>query len=140
MLFFPLPSYKASKLSQSKNKNASKDLVPPDLWIHHDQMELKSLDKSSNSESNMTVTPIQRNSQELCHEPLLNTLEKKKSAYLGRKFLKLAIMMLIYCNSFCNIIYSILSVQITFYFRTITAYFNFQVLPFLHFIHSNKLI
>lgn len=31
----------------------------------------------------MTVTPIQRNSQELCHEPLLNTLEKKKSAYLG---------------------------------------------------------
>lgn len=76
-------SYKSSKLSQSKNKNASKDLVPPDLWIHHDQMELKSLDKSSNSESNMTVTPIQRNSQELCHEPLLNTLEKKKSAYLG---------------------------------------------------------
>lgn len=58
-------------------------MVPPDLWIHHDQMELKTLDKSSNSESNMTITPIQRNSQELCHEPLLNTLEKKKSAYLG---------------------------------------------------------
>lgn len=76
-------SFKSSKLNQSKNKNASKDLVPPDLWIHHDQMELKSLDKSSNSESTMTVTPIQRNSQELCHEPLLNTLEKKKSAYLG---------------------------------------------------------
>ncbi|KFM65192.1 hypothetical protein X975_24316, partial [Stegodyphus mimosarum] len=42
-------------------------------------MELKTMEKGHNSESNMTITPIQRNSQELCHEPLLNTLEKKKS-------------------------------------------------------------
>ncbi|KAF8763513.1 Netrin receptor DCC like protein [Argiope bruennichi] len=64
----------------AKNKNATKDLVPPDLWIHHDQMELKSLDKSNNS--HLSSSSIQRNSQELGHEPLLSTLEKKKSAYL----------------------------------------------------------
>ena len=99
-VFLIIYSFKSSKLSQSKNKNASKDLVPPDLWIHHDQMELKSLDKSSNSESNMTVTPIQRNSQELCHEPLLNTLEKKKSAYLGSTqfFLLSSSFTLVSCN------------------------------------------
>ncbi|XP_042907153.1 neogenin isoform X2 [Parasteatoda tepidariorum] len=73
-------SYKSSKGASSKNKGAAKDLVPPDLWIHHDQMELKSMDKSSNS--NMYSSSSQRSSQELGHEPLLNTLEKKKSAYL----------------------------------------------------------
>ncbi|XP_055945929.1 neogenin-like isoform X2 [Argiope bruennichi] len=73
-------SYKSSKGNLAKNKNATKDLVPPDLWIHHDQMELKSLDKSNNS--HLSSSSIQRNSQELGHEPLLSTLEKKKSAYL----------------------------------------------------------
>ncbi|GIY01936.1 hypothetical protein CDAR_81432 [Caerostris darwini] len=72
--------YKSSKANAAKNKTGNKDLVPPDLWIHHDQMELKSLDKSNNS--NLSSTSIQRNSQELGHEPLLSTLEKKKSAYL----------------------------------------------------------
>ncbi|GFT51976.1 neogenin [Nephila pilipes] len=73
-------SYKSTKGAIAKNKNATKDIVPPDLWIHHDQMELKSLDKSNNS--NLSSTSNQRNSQELGHEPLLSTLEKKKSAYL----------------------------------------------------------
>ncbi|GFS82587.1 neogenin [Trichonephila clavipes] len=73
-------SYKSSKGNLAKNKNATKDIVPPDLWIHHDQMELKSLDKSNNS--NLNSTSNQRISQELSHEPLLSTLEKKKSAYL----------------------------------------------------------
>lgn len=31
----------------SKQKSLNTNLKPPDLWIHHDQMELKALEKSS---------------------------------------------------------------------------------------------
>ncbi|KAG8192662.1 hypothetical protein JTE90_009692 [Oedothorax gibbosus] len=73
-------SYKSAKANLAKNKNATKDLDPPDLWIHHDQMELKTLDK--NNHSSISTSTLQRCSQELGHEPLLSTLEKKKSAYI----------------------------------------------------------
>ena len=42
-------------------KPGPKDLKPPDLWIHHEQMELKNMDKSgSNSDGTMVVSPIPR--------------------------------------------------------------------------------
>ncbi|XP_013387953.1 neogenin isoform X2 [Lingula anatina] len=48
----------------SKSKGPGpKDLKPPDLWIHHD-LELKSMDKNSDHETSMTMTPIPRSSQE----------------------------------------------------------------------------
>jgi len=38
---------------------------PPDLWIHHDQMEMKGMDKSQRSNSVNTVSPVMRRSQDL---------------------------------------------------------------------------
>jgi len=34
------------------NTKAKPDIKPPDLWIHHDQMELKNIEKSSSSHGN----------------------------------------------------------------------------------------
>ncbi|XP_078579186.1 neogenin-like isoform X7 [Branchiostoma floridae x Branchiostoma japonicum] len=48
-----------------KRKGPHKDVKPPDLWIHHEQMELKSMDKSSPQPGEMTNTPIPRNSAEM---------------------------------------------------------------------------
>lgn len=70
----------ASSKGIAKGKGATKDLKPPDLWIHHDQMELKAMDKSSNPEAAMTVTPISRNSQDLSEDHIVGTLEKKKNS------------------------------------------------------------
>ena len=38
----------ANKGKQSKGPSGVKDLQKPDLWIHHDTMELKNIDKSGN--------------------------------------------------------------------------------------------
>lgn len=57
--------YTAAATSPGKTpKGKSRELKPPDLWIHHDQMELKAMDKS-NDVPQMTATPIQRHSQEI---------------------------------------------------------------------------
>lgn len=52
-----------------------KDVKPPDLWIHHD-MELKNLDKNSDNEGSMTVTPIPRNSVEKIDDGISGTVKK----------------------------------------------------------------
>ncbi|XP_077483966.1 neogenin protein frazzled isoform X8 [Amblyomma americanum] len=73
-------TYASAKCAAVKGgKGATKDLKPPDLWIHHDQMELKAMDKSSNPEAAMTATPISRNSQEISEEHI-GTLDKKKNS------------------------------------------------------------
>uniref|UniRef100_A0A8C1NNS5 Neogenin 1 n=1 Tax=Cyprinus carpio TaxID=7962 RepID=A0A8C1NNS5_CYPCA len=41
-----------------KYKSSSKDLKPPDLWIHHERLELKPMDKSPDPNPVMTETPI----------------------------------------------------------------------------------
>lgn len=41
-------------------KPGPKDIKPPDLWIHHENMELKNMEKSNNSDGTMVVTPIPR--------------------------------------------------------------------------------
>ncbi|XP_037573231.1 neogenin isoform X1 [Dermacentor silvarum] len=69
----------AKGVAAKGGKGATKDLKPPDLWIHHDQMELKAMDKSSNPEAAMTATPISRNSQEISEEHI-GTLDKKKNS------------------------------------------------------------
>ncbi|RWS08197.1 neogenin-like protein [Dinothrombium tinctorium] len=57
-------------------KSKTRDLKPPDLWIHHhDQIELKGLDKTNNADGSLTATPIPRNSQEFSGHD-----ESKKSA------------------------------------------------------------
>ncbi|XP_062418005.1 LOW QUALITY PROTEIN: neogenin 1a [Pungitius pungitius] len=48
-----------------KYKGNSKDLKPPDLWIHHERLELKPMDKSPDPNPVMTETPIPRTSQDI---------------------------------------------------------------------------
>ncbi|CAM4531941.1 unnamed protein product [Leuciscus chuanchicus] len=48
-----------------KYKGNSKDLKPPDLWIHHERLELKPIDKSPETNPVMTDTPIPRSSQDI---------------------------------------------------------------------------
>ncbi|XP_029902377.1 neogenin 1a isoform X3 [Myripristis murdjan] len=57
----------ASKSSNGshKYKGNSKDLKPPDLWIHHERLELKPMDKSPEPNPVMTDTPIPRTSQDI---------------------------------------------------------------------------
>ncbi|MFT7816616.1 neogenin-like isoform X1 [Arapaima gigas] len=51
--------------SSHKYKGNSKDLKPPDLWIHHERLELKPMDKSPEPNPVMTDTPIPRTSQDI---------------------------------------------------------------------------
>ncbi|XP_062254822.1 neogenin 1a isoform X7 [Platichthys flesus] len=57
----------ASKASNGshKYKGNAKDLKPPDLWIHHERLELKPMDKSPDPNPVMTETPIPRTSQDI---------------------------------------------------------------------------
>uniref|UniRef100_A0A672LBM0 Neogenin-like n=1 Tax=Sinocyclocheilus grahami TaxID=75366 RepID=A0A672LBM0_SINGR len=54
-----------------KYKGNSKDLKPPDLWIHHERLELKPIDKSPELNPVMTDTPIPRTSQDITPADLL---------------------------------------------------------------------
>ncbi|KAM9461511.1 neogenin 1a isoform 6-T6 [Clarias gariepinus] len=56
-----------------KYKGNSKDLKPPDLWIHHERLELKPIDKSPEPNPVMTDTPIPRSSQDIT--PVDSTLD-----------------------------------------------------------------
>ncbi|TSL28293.1 Netrin receptor DCC [Bagarius yarrelli] len=45
--------------SAAKRKGSQKDLRPPDLWIHHEEMELKNIEKPSSSAPSGRESPIQ---------------------------------------------------------------------------------
>ncbi|XP_041715583.2 neogenin 1a isoform X3 [Coregonus clupeaformis] len=79
----------ASKLSNSshKYKGNSKDLKPPDLWIHHERLELKPIDKSPEPNPVMTDTPIPRTSQDInTVDPSLdNSLLQRRNSYRGHE-------------------------------------------------------
>ncbi|XP_063305430.1 neogenin isoform X2 [Pelobates fuscus] len=48
-----------------KYKGNSKDVKPPDLWIHHERLELKPVDKSPETNPILTETPLPRSPQDL---------------------------------------------------------------------------
>ncbi|KAE8617243.1 hypothetical protein XENTR_v10009011 [Xenopus tropicalis] len=48
-----------------KYKGNSKDVKPPDLWIHHERLELKPTDKSPETNPILTDTPLPRSPQDL---------------------------------------------------------------------------
>ncbi|KAM6979590.1 neogenin 1a [Aplochiton taeniatus] len=80
----------ASKSSNGshKYKGNSKDLKPPDLWIHHERLELKPMDKSPEPNPVMTETPIPRTSQEITPaEPSLDNLhlQQRRNSYRGHE-------------------------------------------------------
>ncbi|XP_060796900.1 neogenin 1a isoform X4 [Neoarius graeffei] len=69
-----------------KYKGNSKDLKPPDLWIHHERLELKPIDKSPEPNPVMTDTPIPRSSQEIT--PVDGTMDpilQRRNSYRGHE-------------------------------------------------------
>ncbi|KFO77977.1 Netrin receptor DCC, partial [Cuculus canorus] len=48
-----------SSHSVGKRKGSQKDLRPPDLWIHHEEMELKNMEKGSSTEGTTGESPRQ---------------------------------------------------------------------------------
>ncbi|XP_027008899.2 neogenin 1a isoform X9 [Tachysurus fulvidraco] len=69
-----------------KYKGNSKDLKPPDLWIHHERLELKPIDKSPEPNPVMTDTPIPRSSQDIT--PVDGTMDpnlQRRNSYRGHE-------------------------------------------------------
>ncbi|XP_071390364.1 neogenin 1a isoform X1 [Centroberyx affinis] len=81
----------ASKSSNGshKYKGNSKDLKPPDLWIHHERLELKPMDKSPEPNPVMTDTPIPRTSQDITPaDGSLDSnphLQQRRNSYRGHE-------------------------------------------------------
>ncbi|XP_072321911.1 neogenin 1a isoform X3 [Eucyclogobius newberryi] len=80
----------ASKSSNGshKYKGNSKDLKPPDLWIHHERLELKPMDKSPEPNPVMTETPIPRSSQDItpADSGLVSShLQQRRNSYRGHE-------------------------------------------------------
>lgn len=76
----------AATSPRGKGKGSMRDLNPPDLWIHHDQMELKALEKSNrDGETTMAVSPMPRTFQDmsLSDESLLDKSRKAASNYVS---------------------------------------------------------
>ncbi|XP_073725123.1 neogenin isoform X2 [Misgurnus anguillicaudatus] len=80
-----------------KYKSSSKDLKPPDLWIHHERLELKPMDKSPEPNPVMTETPIPRTTQDPpadpSHQRRGHEVEESVSTVAGRRGVRPKIMM-----------------------------------------------
>lgn len=50
---------KRASHSASKRKGSQKDLRPPDLWIHHEEMEMKNMEKAPSVAPSGHGSPIQ---------------------------------------------------------------------------------
>lgn len=57
--FFASPRRKRASHSASKRKGSQKDLRPPDLWIHHEEMEMKNMEKAPSVAPSGRDSPIQ---------------------------------------------------------------------------------
>lgn len=53
------PCRKRASHSASKRKGSQKDLRPPDLWIHHEEMEMKNMEKAPSVAPSGRDSPIQ---------------------------------------------------------------------------------
>ncbi|XP_077994114.1 neogenin-like isoform X3 [Glandiceps talaboti] len=69
-------SYKAPP--KGAKKPGAKDVKPPDLWIHHDQMELKQMEKPPMPEP-MTQIPRNPDDMKPLDEPPMDTMNKRNS-------------------------------------------------------------
>ncbi|XP_017333677.1 neogenin 1a isoform X3 [Ictalurus punctatus] len=69
-----------------KYKGNSKDLKPPDLWIHHERLELKPIDKSPEPNPVMTDTPIPRSSQDITPvDTTMDPILQRRNSYRGHE-------------------------------------------------------
>ncbi|KAI5100279.1 neogenin isoform X1 [Silurus meridionalis] len=71
-----------STSASHKYKSTSKDLKPPDLWIHHERVEMKSIDKSPEPNVVMTETPIPRSTHESASG---ETAHQRQNTYRGHE-------------------------------------------------------
>uniref|UniRef100_A0AAY4E4Q7 Contactin-3 n=1 Tax=Denticeps clupeoides TaxID=299321 RepID=A0AAY4E4Q7_9TELE len=78
---------KYSTNGSHKYKGTSKDLKPPDLWIHHERLELKPMDKSPEPNPVMTDTPIPRSSQDVvvAESATDNPMAQRRNSYRGHE-------------------------------------------------------
>ncbi|XP_049475510.1 netrin receptor DCC-like [Panthera uncia] len=56
---FSYEQMKRATHSVGKRKGSQKDLRPPDLWIHHEEMEMKNIEKPSGTDPTGRDSPIQ---------------------------------------------------------------------------------
>uniref|UniRef100_A0A8C2Q813 Neogenin 1 n=1 Tax=Cyprinus carpio TaxID=7962 RepID=A0A8C2Q813_CYPCA len=86
-----------SSTGSHKYKSSSKDLKPPDLWIHHERLELKPMDKSPDPNPVMTETPIPRTAPDPAAEPSHQRRglegEESVSTLAGRRGVRPKVMM-----------------------------------------------
>lgn len=70
-----------------KYKVNSKDLKPPDLWIHHERLELKPIDKSPETNPVMTETPIPHTSQDIppVDTAMDSSILQRRNSYRGHE-------------------------------------------------------
>ncbi|KAM7151097.1 LOW QUALITY PROTEIN: neogenin-like [Molossus nigricans] len=70
-----------------KYKGNSKDFKPPDLWIHHERLELKPINKSPDPNPVMTDTPIPCNSQDITAVDNSNdsNIHQRRNSYRGHE-------------------------------------------------------
>uniref|UniRef100_UPI00358F32F7 neogenin-like isoform X2 n=1 Tax=Myxine glutinosa TaxID=7769 RepID=UPI00358F32F7 len=78
---------KRAAASASKRKSHAMDLSPPDLWIHHERLEMHTLVKTpGNGEPTVTETPLSRRSSERHSiEPCTVDSHVCRNSYLDRE-------------------------------------------------------
>ncbi|XP_058473189.1 netrin receptor DCC isoform X3 [Solea solea] len=70
---------KRASHSASKRKGSQKDLRPPDLWIHHEEMEMKNIEKAP------SVAPSGRNSPIQSCQDLPQVAHSQSESQIGSK-------------------------------------------------------
>ncbi|MEE6457857.1 hypothetical protein FKM82_000073 [Ascaphus truei] len=66
--------------SAGKRKGSQKDLRPPDLWIHHEEMEMKNIEKPSGCDTQGRSSPRQS-----CHQDITPVSHSQSESQLGSK-------------------------------------------------------
>ncbi|XP_032889340.1 netrin receptor DCC isoform X2 [Amblyraja radiata] len=72
--------------SGGKRKGSQKDLRPPDLWIHHEEMEMKNIEKPSGPDPSVRDSPRQQSCQDITpvsHSHSENQLTSKSGSHSG---------------------------------------------------------
>lgn len=62
------------------NRRVSRELNPPDLWIHHDQLEMKGLEKNQSDPDLATPTPVLRTFQDVPDASVQESLLEKSAS------------------------------------------------------------
>ncbi|XP_043944949.1 netrin receptor DCC [Protopterus annectens] len=72
--------------SLGKRKGSQKDLRPPDLWIHHEEMEMKNIEKPSGSDPSVRDSPMQgQEITQVSHSQSESQIGSKSSSHSGHE-------------------------------------------------------